>query len=210
MSIGAGPSRWLTYDTTGFVAMPWRLGSVIAPIAPAEAAPVTESQRTLHTLDRLIAIELVGSQGVVRQVAATLRAGNRVGLYCSDPQVAYKSIAWADGGLVSFYKRLPSGPVHALFLHPQALPGELQSQKPVYAVARDTDQTHTYRMLDTALPIPLLPSWMPYLLDAGRETELIHELAGDGLWALEIVPDVGRWATLLRRGLTTGALRWDS
>jgi len=210
MSIGASPSRWLTYETSGFVAMPWRLGSVIAPIPPADTAPVTESQRALHTFDRLIALELVGSQGVVRQVAATLRAGNRVGLYSADPGVPYKSIMWADGGLVPFYKRLPSGPVHALFLHPQAIPGELHPQKPVYAVARGEDQPHAYRMLDTALPIPLLPSWMPYVLEAGREIELIHELPGDGLWALEIIPDVGRWATLLRRGLTTGALRWDS
>jgi len=210
MSIGAGPSRWLTYETTGFATMPWRLGSVIAPIAPTETASVTEPQRTSHAVDRLIALELVGSQGVVRQVAATLRAGNRVGLDSSDPHAAYKAIAWAEGGLVTFYKRLPSGPVHALFLHPQALPGDLQPEKPVYVVARGEDQTHAYRMLDAALPIPLLPSWMPYLLDAGRDTELVHELAGDGLWALEIVPDVARWATLLRRGLTTGALRWDA
>lgn len=201
-------ARWVSYDTTGFVAMPWRLGSVTAPIR--DGAPLDRWQRRYDHFQRLIALEVVGSHGAVHQLARALRNGEPVSLYDSDSNRRRRSVAWARGGLAPFYKRLPSGPTHALFLHPQALPGEADPRRPVYAVGREEDPAHAYRMLNAALPIPLLPAWTAWLLDKGRQEDLVFDLESDGLWALEIVPDIARWAEIVRNGLTTGALRWTS
>lgn len=204
------PERWISYDTSGFTTMPWRLGSVEAPIRPKDGTPLELYQRQYEHFKRLIAVEVVGSHGVVRQLAKALRGGDRVSLHSNDPARRFHSTAWAGGGLVAFYKRLPSGPTHALFLHPQAVIGELSPGKPVYAVSREEDLAHAYRMLNAALPIPILPAWTEWLLEQGRATHLVFDLDGAGLWALEIVPDVRQWAELVRNGLTTGALRWAS
>lgn len=204
------PERWVSYETSGFATMPWRLGSVVAPIRDKDGTPLELSQRRYEHFQHLIAVEVVGSHGIVRQLARTLRGGDRVSLYSNDPAHRFRSVTWASGGLVSFYKRLPSGPTHALFLHPQAVIGELNPEKPVYAVSREEDLGHAYRILNAALPIPLLPTWTEWLLEYGRAANLVFELEGTSLWALEIVPDVGQWAELVRKGLTTGALRWVS
>jgi hypothetical protein len=204
------PERWISYDTSGFVAMPWRLGSVVAPITTKDGAASEVRQRHDARVEHLVALEVVGSHGVVRALAKALRGGERVSLYSNDPAHRYRSITWANGGLVTFYKRLPSGPTHALFLHPQAVIGEVSIHKPVYAVSREEDLPHAYRVLNAALPIPLLPAWTAWLLDTGRAANLVFDLEGTGLWALEIVPDVGQWAEIVREGLITGALQWAS
>jgi hypothetical protein len=204
------PARWISYETSGFATMPWRLGSVIAPIPPKDGTPLDVWQRRHEHFRHLIAVEVVGAHGVVRQLAKALRSGERVSLFSNDPAHRYQSITWAGGGLVPFYKHLPSGPTHALFLHPQAVVGELNPENPVYAVNREEDLTHAYRMLNAALPIPVLPAWTAWLLDRGRAANLVFDLEGVGLWALELVPNVGQWAAIVRQGLTTKELRWAS
>jgi len=198
----------VSYDSSGFVAMPWRIGSIVAPI-PSENAPLEPWQRKYDTYKRIIAMEVVGSHGVVRQLAKALRSGEHVSLL-GDHQ-SYRGVGWASGGLVPFYKRLPSGPTHALFLHPQTIPSELNPSKPVYAIGREEDPGHAYRMLNAALPIPLLPEWTSWLIAAGRDDNLVFDdLTSDGLWGIEIIPDVAQWAEIVRTGLTTGALQWTS
>jgi len=203
-------TRWMSYDSTGFVVMPWRLGSVLAPCGEPGDSPLPPGRRESEAVQRLIALELVGATGVVRQVARALRAGQRVTLHSSDRHSRARWLPWAPGGVVPFYKRLPSGPVHALFLHPQAIPGELDPRKPVYCVARTEDLGHAYRMLNTALPIPILPAWTSWLIARAQEmpANLVRLLIGDGLWGLELVPDTAGWAALVREGLTQGALSW--
>jgi len=203
-------TRWVSYDSTGFVAMPWRLGSVLAPCGEPGDGTRPAWRRDVESVQRLIALELVGSHGVVRQVARALRAGQRVTLHSSDHHSHARWFPWAPGGVVPFYKRLPSGPVHALFLHPQAIPGELDPRKPVYCVARTDDLGHAYRMLNAAVSIPILPAWTSWLIARAQEgtTNLVLPLIGDGLCGLELVPDPTRWAALVREGLTRGALQW--
>ena len=204
------PERWISYETSGFTTMPWRLGSVVAPIGPKDGTPLDVWQRRYEHFQHLIALEVVGAHGVVRQLAKVLRGGDRVSLLSSDPAHRYQSTTWAPGGLVAFYKRLPSGPTHALFLHPQAVVGELNPEKPVYPVSREENLTHAYRVLNAALPIPILPAWTTWLLDKGRDAKLVFDLEGTGLWALEIVPDLAHWSVILRQGLIAGDLQWAS
>ena len=110
--------------------------------------------------------------------------------------------------MVTFIKRLPSGPSHIVMLHPQALPERLNPAKPVYVISRTKDDLdQAYRILNAALPIPMLPDWTRWLLARGRASNLVFDLETDGLWAIEIVPLLGRWTEIVQMGIETGALK---
>ena len=202
------PERWITYDTSGFSTFPWRLGSVVAPI-PLKEKICCEMHWERHDRanTRLVALELVGAQGTLKYLAHHLRnADNNVTLVSNNAGSTYTR--WASGGLVSFIKRLPSGPSHIVMLHPQALPERLNPERSVYAISRKNDDLdQAYRILNAALPVPMLPTWTPWLLDCGRERKLVFDLEADGLWAIEIVPVVDAWATIVRYGIQSGALQ---
>jgi len=203
--------RWVSYDSNGFVAMPWRLGSVCAPMVKNDAiASTTGSQRDYESLERVIALEVVGSRGVVYALARMLRKGEPVTFASSAPRQHSRQVWWASGGLQIFEKKLPSGPTHALFLHPQAVAGDLNPHKPAYAIAREEDPMHVYRILNVAIPVPLLPAWVPWLIEAAERWELLFRLKSENLWGIEISPDIHGWAALVQKGLTSGKLQWDS
>lgn len=207
--------RWITYDSSGFSTPPWRLGTAMAPIASlaktAETA-LTDHRRDYDVFTRLVALELVGTQGAVRHVSRVLRSGESIGLPSSAAGRVRGRHAheWAPGGLVPFIRKLPSGPVHALLLHPQAVPGHVDPAKPVYAISRHEDLGHAYRMLDRAIPIPILPDWTPWLISEGEAHRLVFRLTTEDLWAIEIVPDTNQWAALVTRGVQTGVLACPS
>ncbi|HXX40618.1 MAG TPA: hypothetical protein VEP50_21095 [bacterium] len=215
MSPAANPTtpsveRWVGYDSNGFVSMPWRLGYVLAPMIEKNATTcVTGYQRSYDAYKRIIALEVVASRGVVRALARALRHGESVSFGQTDQQRT-QSVWWGHGGLMIFEKKLPSGPTHALLLHPQAVATDLDPQKPVYAVAREEDPAHAYRILNAALSMPILPAWAPWLLETGERPELVFQLTSENLWGIEISPNMHTWAEIVREGLSKGALRWDS
>jgi hypothetical protein len=199
---------WVSVPSSDLSA-PWRLAAAAAPFLPRGGDP---DPRNPHSWGnehlRLIALEMVGPRSATDAVRRALRRGDWVSLGGASTPRLPRRAQWAPGGLVEFARRLPSGQMHALLLHPQATLTRLDPEGRIFLIDSGTrhDPEHAHAVLSAALPLPGLPAWAPWLLDQGRHEGLVITLPAHGFAAAEIIADVDRWAALIQAGLRRKAL----
>jgi len=195
------------------VTSPWRLATAAAPFLPRGADPYatrTDSWPNEHM--RLIALELVGPKASTDAVRRALKRGDDVLLGGDPTQNIPSRISWAPGGIAELARRLPSGQMHSLLLHPQSVISRLDPEGRIFLVDSGDrhDPEHAYAVLSAALPLPLLPAWAPWLLEQGLCQGLVVKLPASGFAAAEIIPDIDGWATLIQSGLQERILECGS
>jgi hypothetical protein len=200
---------WVSVPSSDLSA-PWRLAAAAAPFLPRGGDP---DPRNPHSWGnehlRLIALEMVGPRSATDAVRRALRRGDWVSLGGASTPRLPRRAQWAPGGLVEFARRLPSGQMHALLLHPQATLSRVDPEGRAFLIDRGDrhDPEHTYAVLGAALPLPILPEWTAWLADRGASAGLLARLPSHRCAASEVVLDIDAWAALIQSGIRSGILR---
>lgn len=162
-------------------------------------APVLTIDEEAKTI---ICLEMLGHKEAVKANWAALMGGGKS--------------HWLDGVYVSvdgmkqhvkIQTTLPScGWLNHVLLHKQASLQEMNPENPFYLLDDGSQQVPElfYVMLNKALSIPLMPAWVDYLWQNGREAKLIELMSegkGQGYAAWRVKPVPEKWQQIVQNGL---------
>jgi hypothetical protein len=171
-------------------------------ISLAKGLSVLAPALTIDDKDNtLVYLEMLGHKEAVKANWAALMGGGKT--HCLDG-----ARIQLDGmkAHVKMQTSLPCGWADHVLLHKQASLKEMNPENPFYLLDDGSQPVPPlfYAMLNKALAIPVLPQWVDYLWQNGREAKLI-ELLDDGkgqgyaAWRVKALPD--SWQEIVQGGL---------
>lgn len=156
--------------------------------------------------DTLVYLEMVGAKQSVKANWAALVGGGKV------HWIGRKRVR-LDGMKehVKIQTALPCGWADHILIHKQASLKEMNPEQPFYLLddGKRPIPPLFYPMLNKCLALPLLPEWVGYLWENGRERSLISLLdegEGQGYTAWRVLPATNDWKEVVQEGLQVRAV----